>query len=164
MAEECGLKVDDIVVRINNVDITNMSHRMVHELIIGFSDSFLVGVEREDDFSCTEIPKNDLFPINLNAYESHSDRPGSGMYSEISANSAADSITAELEASKITEEHIAEIMSGEAEVLKDHNVIGYADSFVSHNQNHISFTFTFVSIFQSEFPKNNAQSEYIQKQ
>lgn len=160
------MKVDDIVVRINNVDITNMSHRMVHELIIGFSDSFLVGVEREDDFNCTETPKNDMFPINLNAYESHSDRPGSGMYSEISVNSAADSITAELEAShKITEEHIAEIMSGEAEVLEDHNVIGYAHSFVSQSKSHFIYNYIYIrfDVFQSEFPKNNAQSKHIQK-
>lgn len=134
MAEECGLKLGDVVVQINGVDITNMSHHMVHELILGFSDSFVIGVEREDDPDCTENPKNAVSPIDFNAYDSHSDRPGSGMYSEISVNSGADSITAELEASKITEEHIAEIMSGEAEVLKDHNVIGYANSHFPLNR------------------------------
>lgn len=140
--------MDDVIVRINNVDITNMSHHMVHELIMGFSDSFVVGVEREDDFDCTENPNNGVSPIDFNAYESHSDRPGSGMYSEISVNSAADSITAELEASKITEEHIAEIMSGEAEVLKDHNVIGYALLiFIT-----IKITHFFFHLYSFQFP------------
>lgn len=136
---------------------------MVHELIIGFSDSFVVGVEREDNFDCIGNPKNGVSPIDFHAYGSHTDRPGSGMYSEISVNSAADSITAELEASKITEEHIAEIMSGEAEVLKDHNVIGYADSFRLQSKSHLFFTFIIRFDFQSEFPENNAQSKHIQK-
>lgn len=90
---------------------------MVHELITGFTDNFTVGVTRENDDDCTESP------INCNGTESI-ERPASEMLSEISVNSAADSITGELEASQVTEDHIAEIISGESEVLKDHNVIG----------------------------------------
>lgn len=113
VAEECGVKVGDVIVEINGVNITQLSHQMVHELITGFTDTFTVGLKREG-------------AEHVNGNET-AERPASEMFSEISeatVTSNADSITDELEASKISEEHIAEIISGESEVLKDHNVIG----------------------------------------
>lgn len=113
VAEECGIKVGDVIVEINGVDISEMSHQMVHELITGFTDTFVVGLKRD---GAEQTNGNGAV-----------ERPASEMFSEISettVTSNADSITQELEASKISEEHIAEIISGESEVLKDHNVIG----------------------------------------
>lgn len=104
---------------------------MVHELIVGFGSNFNIGIvrENEEDYKDFVKPINIASPNGFNEYEIHTERPGSEMFSEISANSMADSITEELEASKITEDHIAELMSGEAEVLKDHNVIGYGHHY-----------------------------------
>lgn len=146
-AELCGLKVDDVIVRINDVDITNLSHQMVHELISGFGDSFVVGVVRENEEDYIgQVSTNDF-----HGYDNQSPvdpRPASEMFSEISMNSAADSITGELEASKVTEEHIAEIMSGESEVLKDHNVIGYViDSRKELNFETLNLKISFFFIF-----------------
>lgn len=113
MAEEHGIKVGDVIVEINGVNITELSHHMVHELITGFTDTFTIGLKRDD-----------AEHVNDNGAV---DRPASEMFSEISEmteHSNADSITDELEATKISEEHIAELISGESEVLKEHNVIG----------------------------------------
>lgn len=112
VAEAHGIKVGDVIVEINGVNIAEMSHHMVHELITGFTDTFIISLSRED----AEHENGTV-----------TERPASGMFSEISeatVTSNADSITDELEASKISEEHIAEIISGESEVLKEHNVIG----------------------------------------
>lgn len=112
---------------INNVDITNLSHQMVHELITGFTDTFTIGVKREHDENANGIDED---AKTQNAYPF--ERPASEMFSEISeatVNSNADSITGEIEATKASEEHIAEIISGESEVLKEHNVIGWLRIF-----------------------------------
>lgn len=93
---------------------------MAHELIIGFTDTFVVGIQREHE-------EEYAGSSDFNAYPTNVERPGSEMFSEISeatANSTIDSISGELEGPKITEDQIAEIISGESEVLKDHNVIG----------------------------------------
>lgn len=109
VAEACGLKADDVIVEINNVSIVNLSHEMVHQLIVGFSDNFSVGVKRENEYEYVSTDPSRI------------ERPGSENFSEISTT---DSITGELEGPKVSEDHIAEIISGESEVLKDHNVIG----------------------------------------
>lgn len=122
VAEQCGVKVGDVIVEVNNVDITNLSHQMVHELITGFTDTFTIGIKRENHENTT----NGIDTAN-NHNESPIERPASEMFSEISeatVNSNVDSITGEIEATKVTEEHIAEIISGESEILKEHNVIG----------------------------------------
>lgn len=86
---------------------------MVYELITGFTDTFTIGLKRDG-----------VEQVNGNGV---GERPASEIPSEMSEatmTSNADSITKEFEESKISEEHIAEIISGESEVLKDHNVIG----------------------------------------
>lgn len=112
VAEANGIKVGDVIVEINGVNISEMSHHMVHELITGFTDTFTISLSREDS-------------EHENGFAT--ERPASGLLSEISeatVTSNADSITDELEATKVSEEHIAELISGESEVLKEHNVIG----------------------------------------
>lgn len=92
-AEKCGLKVGDIIVRINNIDVTVMSHQMINEMIIDFTDCFTISVIR----GCSEfICEQDTVGVNDFLETSIDD----------------------------TDETIAEIISSEAEVLKDHNVIG----------------------------------------
>lgn len=126
----------DVIVRINDVPTITLNHHNAHEIIMGCANTFVLGVIRPDE-ECQPANGDDIatngepveFDVNENGSLYSQPRPDSQAYSEYSeltnGSNGVDSISGELEpAQKITDDRIAEIMSGEAEVLKDHNVIG----------------------------------------
>lgn len=89
--------VNDIIVQLNNIDITNLSHQMINEVITGFTDSFVISVDREVEYCEKRLNTN-----GRNEVKSMKSEPLGGN----------------------SEEYIAEVISGEAEILKDHNILG----------------------------------------
>lgn len=133
IAEQAGLKVGDVIVRINDTPTVNLNHHNAHEIIMGCANTFVLGVIRPDESAENgEAIPTEGAPVDFDVHENGSvfsqARPDSQAYSEYSeltnGSNGPDSISGELEPQKFTDDRIAEIMSGEAEVLKDHNVIG----------------------------------------
>lgn len=133
IAEQAGLKVGDVIVRINDSPTVSLNHHDAHEIIVGCANTFVLGVIRPDeDAQNGETVPTEGAPVNFEVNENGSPgsqaRPDSQAYSEYSeltnGSNGHDSISGELEPQKMTDEQIAEMMSGEAEVLKEHNVIG----------------------------------------
>lgn len=97
----------DIVLKLNGIDVTILKHAEISEMIANFNNNFEVSVLRtlvESD----GIPESSSIEENVN-YNDYG--KNGGVYDDDSKNDNID-------------EHIAEIMSGEAEILKTHNVIG----------------------------------------
>lgn len=103
-------------------------------------NNFFVGVIRPDENGASEPLPEDISQMengltNENGYLDplqNARTPDSQAYSEMSEVSLKtnqseplNNGSAAAENPEITDEHIAEMMSGEAEVLKEHNVIGY---------------------------------------
>lgn len=101
-------------------------------------NNFLIGVIRPDEDGGEPLPE-DIASMengftNGNGYldiKQHSYTPDSQTYSEMSEVSLhtnktepSECLNETEEKPEISDDHIAEIISGEAEVLKEHNVIG----------------------------------------
>lgn len=140
IAEECGLRAGDVVVRINYEPTIDVTHLGAQEMIMSCANSFTLGVRREnDDTECTNTNgslftsnscanDDDVERLQQQTAEQLVERPESAVFSEFSEmtveSCGVDSISKEFETPKISEEHIAEMISGEAELLPEHNVIG----------------------------------------
>lgn len=132
IAEQCGLRAGDVVVRVNYEPTIDLPHSKVQEMILGCTNSFVMGVERENEGDEANEGNGPMYPIDDAQVQEflakiEDDRPESAVFSEFSETTinscGVDSITGEFHSPKI-EEQIAEVISGEAEVLKEHNVIG----------------------------------------
>lgn len=129
IAAQCGLKEGDVVVRVNYEPTIDLPHSKVQEMILGCANSFVLAVKRENECEDNNGP---MYPIDGNQSQEFlakidNERPESAVYSEFSETTVnscgVDSISGEFESPQ-TDEQIAEVISGEAEVLKEHNVIG----------------------------------------
>lgn len=136
------MKVGDIVVRVNETPTSNLNHDAAHEVIIGCGNNFVMGILRPSDDEATMTASKSMSLDDLESCRSSNEdglspfqqleTPDSQAYSEMSfgGSSAEVRITSESVvavpplAEEITDDHIAELMSGEAEVLKEHNVLG----------------------------------------
>ncbi|KAL1380508.1 hypothetical protein pipiens_014140 [Culex pipiens pipiens] len=105
IAEEVGMSIGDVVVRINDIPTSNLSYYDAHQLLACAGNRFVLGILR-----AREIPRSSV-PSSRNAPRAPS------------AKSKRE-IEEKIPDVPITDEQIAEIMSGEAEVLKQHNIIG----------------------------------------
>lgn len=137
IAEDSGLRVGDIVVRVNYEPTIDLPHSKVQEMIINCANSFVLGVKREGDSDENNENHGPIYPIDANQSQEflnkiENERPESAVFSEFSETTinscGVDSISGEFETPK-TDEQIADVISGEAEVLKEHNVIGYLKNF-----------------------------------
>lgn len=90
-----------------------MSHQMLHELIMGFDKQFMVTVTRENEEEYT-----DSVTSNGSTHNQTGESNGSPCQADLDETFAAEQFD------ETTEEHIAEIISGESELLKEHNVMG----------------------------------------
>ncbi|XP_037047059.1 uncharacterized protein LOC119081915 isoform X2 [Bradysia coprophila] len=142
IAEEAGLKVGDVIVRINDTPTSNLSHSEAHEIIMECANTFVLGVLRPDEDGCladspvegtNELQGNEQPQTNGFTNGTHGtpspyrqfQTPDSQAYSDMSEMTIhTESVSDEAKTDEISDEHIAEMMSGEAEVLKEHNVIG----------------------------------------
>lgn len=59
LAEEAGLRLDDVIVRINDEPTSPMTHDEAHRVISGCGNVFFLGIQRQQEE--TEIPK--MFPV-----------------------------------------------------------------------------------------------------
>lgn len=128
--------------RINDSPTSNLSHSEAHEIIMECANTFVLGVLRPDeDGCCEEMPAEESNEqISTNGFGGTNgthgtpspyrqiQTPDSQAYSDMSEmtihTNHTESASEEVKTDEITDDHIAEMMSGEAEVLKEHNVIG----------------------------------------
>lgn len=99
-AERNGLKFGDVIIQINDLTVTDLSHQSIFDIINGIQNTMTLHIERKKDSVDYTTPRENLNVDNL----------------------AETELTHSL--MNTTEETIAEIISGESEVLKGHNVIG----------------------------------------
>ena len=131
IAELAGMKVGDVIVRINDDAASQLSHNDAHEVISHCGNNFFFGVMRESEDATVDHVETAI-PIQS---EDMADQNQVGSVPEISeecCESVCDScqideptcLNSESQQEKLSDEAIAELISSEAEVLKDHNVIG----------------------------------------
>lgn len=136
IAEEVGMQIGDVVVRINDIPTSNLSYYDAHQLLACAGNRFVLGILR-----AREIPpqqravvkeRTPLGPVGEVEYINRTPKPfwGTGDHSTAATSTITAAASEEQEIEEkipdvpITDEQIAEILSGEAEVLKQHNVIG----------------------------------------
>lgn len=128
IAEEVGMYLGDVIVRINDIPVSNMSYYDAHQLLAAVGNRFVLGILR-----AREIPPQQRAIVKEKTPSGDADfnsmpKP---FWTPVSFTPGAPSQTKEEQEIEqkipdvpITDEQIAEILSGEAEVLKQHNVIG----------------------------------------
>lgn len=133
------MQVGDIVVRVNETPTSNLNHDAAHEVIINCGNNFVMGVMRRDENDgsasvCSDI-SNDLCVSpqfrQIQTPDSVTFSDMSEMTLDTSRTESRVSDALHQQAQEVvdstvdlSEEQIAELISGEAEVLKEHNVIG----------------------------------------
>lgn len=164
IAESLGMRIGDIVVRVNDIATSNLKHSAAQEVILGCGNSFVMAILRPDDeagndFCSASVAISEEFEkisAECSGSPCQQQTPDSLTFSDMSevtietvpsstrSNSREDTVLGELKqrhklqqqlqqlrakgidelATDVTDDHIAELLSGEAEVLKEHNVIG----------------------------------------
>lgn len=125
------MKVGDVVVRVNDVPTSNLNHNEAHEVILKCGNNFVMGILRPDqEGSCTSVDdseschnENGLSPFQqIQTPDSQAYSEFSGLTTDTTRTESRSEI--DCQPPEISDDHIAELISGEAEVLKEHNVIG----------------------------------------
>ncbi|XP_029729772.2 pinin isoform X8 [Aedes albopictus] len=126
IAEEVGMYLGDVVVRINDIPTGNMSYYDAHQLMACAGNRFVLGILR-----AREIPPQQRAIVKEKTPSGEPDfnsmpKPfwSPVAFSGASQTKEEQEIEQKIPDVPITDEQIAEILSGEAEVLKQHNVIG----------------------------------------
>lgn len=126
IAEEVGMYLGDVVVRINDIPTSNMSYYDAHQLMACAGNRFTLGILR-----AREIPpqqraivkeKTPSGEADFNSFAKPFWTPGSAI--SVPLTKEEQEIEQKIPDVPITDEQIAGILSGESEVLKHHNVIG----------------------------------------
>lgn len=126
IAEEVGMYLGDVVVRINDIPTGNMSYYDAHQLMACAGNRFTLGILRS-----REIPPQQRAIVKEKTPSGEADfnslpkpfwTPGSVI--SVPPTKEEQEIEQKIPDVPITDEQIAEILSGEAEVLKQHNIIG----------------------------------------
>ncbi|XP_037933465.1 myosin-13 isoform X2 [Teleopsis dalmanni] len=137
VAEEAGLKAGDVIVRINDIAATPLTHDEVNKIITKCGNVFFFGVYRENE-EPEDIPKH--FPVKDTERsatpESLVDANSIGKspipnehldelkQEECECSERSCSVLSENTERILVEEEIAAVLSGESEVLKEHNIMG----------------------------------------
>uniref|UniRef100_A0A1B0DN69 Uncharacterized protein n=1 Tax=Phlebotomus papatasi TaxID=29031 RepID=A0A1B0DN69_PHLPP len=125
LAATVGMKVGDIVVRINDTPASNLSHLDAHNVLLAAGNNFMLGVLRENEEDhdqqvlntepvAPEKPPAEISPPTITAPVDEA----------IIEEPALEQVEEKLKDDIVSDDQIAEIISSEAEVLKEHNVIG----------------------------------------
>lgn len=141
------MQVGDIVVRVNDTPTSNLNHDAAHEVIVNCGNNFVMGVMRRDENDGSESVCSEAFnDLCASPQFRQMQTPDSVTFSDMSDMTIETARTDSRvsngcgrgpqqqqqhlthheadAAADISEDQIAELISGEAEVLKDHNVIG----------------------------------------
>ncbi|XP_062565987.1 uncharacterized protein LOC134228297 isoform X4 [Armigeres subalbatus] len=126
IAEEVGMYLGDVVIRINDIPTGNMSYYDAHQLLACAGNQFVLGILR-----AREIPPEQRAIVKEKTPSGEPDfnSMAKPFWSHVNFSGSPQSreeqeIEQKISDVPITDEQIAEILSGEAEVLKQHNVIG----------------------------------------
>lgn len=111
-AEKAGMLEGDVVVRINNKPTINMTHEDAHKELVAAGPEIVLGVLRATSLlpngdACVEAPSELTVALN-----------------DIDLVKEQERIDKIIPDASVTDEEIAELLSGEAEVLKGHGVLG----------------------------------------
>lgn len=119
IAEQQGLKVGDIIVRINDEPTSPLTHAEAHVVISNCGNQFFFGIYREEPLEDGQCSM-EFIPI----YSPPRSPLPEHLFEPIS--STPDIVVEEVieEKKDAVDEEIASVMSGEAEMLKEHNIIG----------------------------------------
>ncbi|XP_037810182.1 translation initiation factor IF-2 isoform X2 [Lucilia sericata] len=142
IAESAGLMVGDVIVRINDTAASPLTHDETNKIIKGCGNVFFFGVQRENEEEYT-TPK--AFPVAERVSSPKSflearagsvtppvivDTPNEEKVKVCEVDYMADleerpcSVLSEETERKLVEEEIAAVLSGESEVLQEHNTMG----------------------------------------
>lgn len=129
IAEDVGMHIGDVVMRINDIPTGNMSYYDAHQLLACAGNQFVLGILRAREVTPSQrlikekTPSGEVEYINTSPKPFWTPNVGSpcplGQSKE-----ERQQIDEQIPEIPITDEQIAEVLSGEAEVLKQHNVIG----------------------------------------
>ncbi|XP_058812038.1 uncharacterized protein LOC131676762 isoform X2 [Topomyia yanbarensis] len=121
IAEEVGMHIGDVVVRINDIPTNNLSYYDAHQLLACAGNRFVLGILRAREVPPQQRVVKERTPTGEVEYINTCPKP----FCAASVQSREErEIEEKIPDVPITDEQIAEILSGEAEVLKQHNVIG----------------------------------------
>ncbi|XP_050069526.1 titin-like isoform X1 [Anopheles maculipalpis] len=130
IAEDVGMHIGDVVMRINDIPTGNMSYYDAHQLLACAGNQFVLGILRARDVTPSQrlikekTPSGEVEYINTSPKPFWTPNVGSPCPLGLSKEERQQQIDEQIPEIPITDEQIAEVLSGEAEVLKQHNVIG----------------------------------------
>uniref|UniRef100_A0A4Y0BNM9 PDZ domain-containing protein n=1 Tax=Anopheles funestus TaxID=62324 RepID=A0A4Y0BNM9_ANOFN len=128
IAEDVGMHIGDVVVRINDIPTGNMSYYDAHQLLACAGNQFVLGILRAREVTPSQRLIKEKTPSGEVEYINTSPKPfwtpNVGSPCQLGQSKEARQMEEQVSEVPITDEQIAEVLSGEAEVLKQHNVIG----------------------------------------
>ncbi|XP_050082651.1 uncharacterized protein LOC126569532 isoform X1 [Anopheles aquasalis] len=130
IAEALGMQMGDVVVRINEIPTGNMSYYDAHQLLACAGNQFVLGILRAREVSSSQrlikekTPSGEVEYINTSPKPFWTPNVTSPAPLSLTQTQEEREIDEKIPDAPITDEQIAEILSGEAEVLKQHNIIG----------------------------------------
>ncbi|XP_049301763.1 uncharacterized protein LOC125775218 isoform X3 [Anopheles funestus] len=128
IAEDVGMHIGDVVVRINDIPTGNMSYYDAHQLLACAGNQFVLGILRAREVTPSQRLIKEKTPSGEVEYINTSPKPfwtpNVGSPCQLGQSKEARQMEEQVPEIPITDEQIAEVLSGEAEVLKQHNVIG----------------------------------------
>ncbi|XP_053669286.1 LIM domain-binding protein 3 [Anopheles marshallii] len=128
IAEDAGMHIGDVVVRINDIPTGNMSYYDAHQLLACAGNQFVLGILRAREVTPSQRLIKEKTPTGEVEYINTSPKPfwtpNVGSPCPLRQSKEERQLDEQVPEVPITDEQIAEILSGEAEVLKQHNVIG----------------------------------------
>uniref|UniRef100_A0A182M6B3 PDZ domain-containing protein n=1 Tax=Anopheles culicifacies TaxID=139723 RepID=A0A182M6B3_9DIPT len=128
IAEDVGMHIGDVVMRINDIPTGNMSYYDAHQLLACAGNQFVLGILRAREVTPSQRLIKEKTPSGEVEYINTSPKPfwtpNVGSPCTMALSKEEYQIDEPVPEIPITDEQIAEILSGEAEVLKQHNVIG----------------------------------------
>ncbi|XP_035891133.1 uncharacterized protein LOC118502703 isoform X3 [Anopheles stephensi] len=129
IAEDVGMHIGDVVMRINDIPTGNMSYYDAHQLLACAGNQFVLGILRAREVTPSQrlikekTPSGEVEYINTSPKPFWTPNVGSSPC-PLSQSKEERQLDEQIPEVPITDEQIAEVLSGEAEVLKQHNVIG----------------------------------------
>ncbi|XP_055587245.1 titin-like isoform X3 [Uranotaenia lowii] len=124
IAEAVGMHVGDVVVRINDIPTGNLSYYDAHQLMAYAGNHFVLGIMRAREVPPEQRAVKERTPSVEVEYINTSPKPFWTPNANVALTAEEKEIEEKIPDAAITDEQIAEILSGEAEVLKKHNIIG----------------------------------------
>ncbi|XP_055680232.1 pharyngeal muscle protein 2 [Lutzomyia longipalpis] len=115
LAAQAGMQLGDVVVRINDTPASNLTHLEAHNVLLAAGNNFMLGIQREIENVAPQVAAENPPTV---APQQTINEP---IIEEPAEEAATEEKTMDI---AVTDDQIAEVISSEAEVLKDHNVIG----------------------------------------